>query len=121
MVKIQKNLQVVKNLFYSELERTGYSGVLGVAGFKEVYHELMPVQRKRLRELSHGQFQNYVKNGSVISLGIAYPEYAIDCINLEFDDGGIDKNSWNTYAKEYRKLNRILNNISQNLSLFMKI
>jgi epoxyqueuosine reductase len=45
-------------------------------------------------------------------LGIAYPEYAIDCIGVKLDNGTIDRNTWDIYAKEYHKLNRLLDNIS---------
>jgi epoxyqueuosine reductase QueG len=92
------------------------NGVIGVAGFKNVYRELMPVQQNRLKEVCNGRFQNFMKEGSIIYLGIAYPEYAIDCIDVKFDDGTIDKNTWNVYAREYHKLSRILNNISRSFS-----
>ena len=116
MKKTQKNFQMVKSLFNMELERVGYNGVVGVAGFKKVYQELMPVQRKKLKELCNGQFQNFMKEGSIVCLGIADPEYAIDCIDAKFGDGRIDRNTWNIYAREYHKLNRILEDISRGLS-----
>ena len=50
MGKSQKNLQEVRSYFDSEMERIGYNGVLGVAEFKKVYDELMPIQRKKIRE-----------------------------------------------------------------------
>jgi len=31
---------MVRRLFNTELERIGYKGVIGVAGFKNAYHEL---------------------------------------------------------------------------------
>lgn len=116
MEKIQKNFQMVKSLFNTELERISYKGVVGVAGFKTVYHELMPVQRKKLKELCNGQFQKFLKEGSIICLGIACPEYAIDCIEAKFGDGTIDRNTWNIYSREYHRLNRILEDISRVLS-----
>jgi len=112
----QRNFQMVRSLFNTELERIGYNGILGAAGFQKVYHELMPVQRKKLKEICNGQFQNFMKEGSIICLGIAYPEYIIDCIDVKFGDGTTDRNTWNIYAKEYHKLNRILNNVSKGLS-----
>jgi hypothetical protein len=36
-----------------------------------------------------------MKEGSIICLGIAYPEDVIDCIDVKFDDGTIDRNRWN--------------------------
>lgn len=116
MGKSQKNLQEVRSYFDSEMERIGYNGVLGVAEFKKVYDELMPIQRKKIRELCEEELQNFIKNGSIISLGIAYPEYAIDCINVKFEDGTTNKNAWNIYAREYHKLNEVLNNACKDLS-----
>ena len=116
MERTQKNFQMVRSLFNTELERVGYYGVIGVAVFKNVYQELMPVQQNKLKEICNGHFQSFVNEGSIICLGIAYPEDVIDCIDFKFDDGTIDRNRWNFYAKEYHNINKILNDISKGIS-----
>jgi epoxyqueuosine reductase QueG len=116
MERTQQNFQMVRSLFNTELERVGYYGIIGVAVFKNVYQELMPVQRNKLKEMCNGRFQSFMKEGSIICLGIAYPEDVIDCIDVKFDDGTIDRNRWNVYAKEYYNINKILNDISKGIS-----
>jgi hypothetical protein len=44
MGKLQ-NFQSVKGFFIRKLAEIGYDGVVGVADFRKVYDELMPVQR----------------------------------------------------------------------------
>ena len=116
MERTQSNFQIVRSLFNAELQKVGYYGVVGVAGFKNVYHELMPVQQNKLKELCDGHFQSFMKEGSIICLGIAYPEDVIDCIDVKFDDGAIDRTRWNVYAKEYHTINKILNDMSKGIS-----
>ena len=54
-----------------------------------------------------------MKDGSIICIGIAYPEHAIDCIDVRLNDGTVDKDAWNVYAREYHKINSLLNKISE--------
>jgi hypothetical protein len=61
MARTQNNSQMIRSLFNTELERMGYKGVIGVAGFKNVYRELMPVQRNKLEEACNGRFQSFMK------------------------------------------------------------
>lgn len=112
----QKNLQIAESLFDSKLERIGYKGVIGVTGVKKVYYELMPIQRKKMREICNGELRNFIEKGSIICLGIVYPESVIDKIDARFEDGTIKKDDWNIYAKEYNKINKILSRISKDLS-----
>ncbi|MHC4464068.1 MAG: epoxyqueuosine reductase family protein [Planctomycetota bacterium] len=116
MERTQKNFQMIKSLFNTELKRIRYNGIIGVTGFKNVYRELMPVQRNKLKQVCKGRFQSFMEEGSIICLGIAYPEYVIDCIDVKFEDGTIDRNTWNIYTKEYKELNRILNDVSKGFS-----
>jgi epoxyqueuosine reductase QueG len=112
----KRNLQSVKSFFMEELVRAGCSGVVGVAEFQKVYNDLMPVQRSRLEDICNRQFQSFMKNGSIICMGVAYSEYAIDCIDARLSDGTVDKDAWNIYAREYHKLNNLLNATSRDIA-----
>jgi len=111
----QQNFRRIEGYFNEELARVGYDGVIGVAEFKSVYYDLMPIQRGKLEDVCGGQFQNAMKNGAIICMGIAYPERAIDCIDTR-SCGTIDKDAWNIYAREYQKLNKLLNTISKRMA-----
>jgi epoxyqueuosine reductase QueG len=115
-VERAQNFQRVKSSFNQILAEIGYNGIIGATAFKKVYDRLSPVQRSRLKDLCGEQFENLLKNGSIICLGIAYPEHVIDCIDVKLGDGTVDKEAWNVYAKEYHRLNRFLNEISGNLA-----
>ena len=112
----QENFQIARNFFYLKLEKIGYKGVIGVTEFKKVYYELMPIQRNKIQRMCKGELQNFIDKGSIICMGIAFPESAIDKIDAKFEDGTPNKNDWNTYATEYHKINKILNHISNNIS-----
>jgi epoxyqueuosine reductase QueG len=111
-----QNSQRLNSLFSGELAKRGYEGALGVAEFNKVYDELMPVQRARLEHVCGEHFKDLWKKGSVICIGIAYPERAIDCIDVRSDNGKVDRDAWNVYAREYNKLNRTLNDISKDIA-----
>ena len=111
-----RNFQKVKSFFGRKLEEIGCDGIVGVAKFKKVYDVLMPVQRSKLEDICGYRFQNLMRNGSIICMGIAYPEHVIDCIDVRMDNGTADKDAWNTYAREYHRLNRFLNAISEGIA-----
>lgn len=111
-----QNFQRVKNIFDQELTTIGYDGIVGVAEFKKVYDELMPVQRSKLADVCSGKLQDLLRSGSFICIGIAYPERAIDCIDIRLENGSVDRDAWNIYAREYHKLNRFLNDISKSIA-----
>jgi epoxyqueuosine reductase QueG len=115
-VEKRQNFQNVKSFFSEELAKIGYYGVIGVAEFRKVYEDLMPIQKSKLRNICGDKFQSFMKNGSIICIGIAYPEHIIDCINVKLSNGTVDKDAWNIYAKEYNKLNRLLNSISKKIA-----
>jgi epoxyqueuosine reductase len=112
----EENFQRAKSFFILELAARGYDGVIGAAEFNEVYVGLMSVQRTRLKDICGDHFQDLRKHGSIICIGIAYSEHAIDCIDLTLSSGTVDKDSWNVYATEYHKLNEFLNQVSKGLS-----
>lgn len=107
----EQNFQGIKGYFEAKLAKIGYDGVFGVAGFEGVYCDLMPIQRSKLEDVCEDQFPNLMKNGSIICIGIAYPESVIDCIGAMSGDVVVI-DTWNIYAREYQKLNRLLNTIS---------
>ncbi len=109
---IQKqNTKQIRKYFNFCLDATPYTGIFGVANFGKVANDLMPVQQAKLQEICQQQYSRLMQFGSIISLGIVYPESIIDCINVK-KNGIIDKARWNIYAREYQKFNRLLNEIS---------
>jgi epoxyqueuosine reductase len=113
-----ENFRKVKSLFDEKLAGIGYDGVVGAADLRKVHDELMPVQRNRLKDVYGEKFQNLKENGSIICIGIAYPEHAIDAIAVKRRDGTPDKDTWNVYAREYHKMNGFLNAISRSIADF---
>jgi epoxyqueuosine reductase len=57
-----------------------------------------------------------LENGSIICLGMAYPESAIDAIDAKLSNGIIDKTTWNIYAKEYDALNKTLDTVAREIA-----
>ncbi len=110
------NSQRLRVFFGEKLASIGYKAVIGVADLKKICDELMPIQRRKLKDLCGDHFKDLRENGSIICVGIAYPANAIDCIDVRSNNGALDKRAWNTYAKEYQKLNNFLNVISTDIS-----
>jgi epoxyqueuosine reductase QueG len=108
----QQNLDEVHQFFVEQLEASSYQGIVGVASFDKVYKELMPVQQEKLKDLTGEKYNELTDSGSILSIAVAYPGSIIDCINIS-QDGDIDYGSWNKYAKEYHRLNELLNAIAQ--------
>jgi len=115
-IERKRNFKRVKSFFDSKLEEVGYDGIIGVADFRKVYEDLMPVQKIKLENICGEQFQNIVRKGSIICIATAYPEHTIDAIDVRLDNETIDKTAWNIYAHEYHKLNKLLNTISENIA-----
>lgn len=115
-MKRTQNFQRAKTFFSEKLAKINHDGVIGAASFKKVYDGLNLVQKNRLKALCTRHFENLRKNGSIICIGIAYPEHAIDCIGVRSSDGTVDRDAWNIYAREYHRLNRFLDNISSCLA-----
>lgn len=113
--KNKSSLGRITEYFESKVKRFGYAGVLGVASFNRVYRELMPIQRTRLEVTCAEQFRFLMDRGSIICIGVAYPEHVIDCIGAE-SAGLPDKETWSVYAREYRELNRVLDMISEKIA-----
>jgi len=107
------NMGRLSSYFSEELRMVNYEGLIGVAAFVDVYNNLMPVQRDRLMEIAGKRARTLMEGGSVVCIGIAYPQYAIDSINI---DGVVDKDRWNIYAREYQKINEHLDAIAEKIS-----
>jgi len=107
-----QNFQKIETFFERKLAEIGYYGVFGVAEFKKVYGALMSVQKVKLENICGEQFHDLITSGSFICIGIAFPEYAIDCIDARLSDRTIDRRRWNIYAEEYNKINGFLNAIA---------
>jgi epoxyqueuosine reductase QueG len=112
----EQNLEAIRDFFNQELAKLSKDGTIGVANFQDVYNNLMPMQKTKLERMSDEQFQNLFKNGSIVCLGMAYPEFAIDAIDARLSDGTADKVTWNVYAKEYQALNRVLNATTKDIA-----
>jgi hypothetical protein len=102
------NTEKVSQLFQGHISRIGERGVFGAASFQDVFSNLMPVQKERLRILCGTSFDDFIENGSIISIGISYRGEVIDCINTT-NNHDTDFNLWNHYANEYHRLNGLLN------------
>ncbi|MGQ9515097.1 MAG: hypothetical protein ACUVTL_08650 [Thermoproteota archaeon] len=88
---------------------------LGADLLYDLYMDLMPVQKMRLKELCGINFQNLIQNGSIISIGLVLSENAIDSINVVVD-GKLDKKRWNEYGIEYDKMNKKLDAIAERIA-----
>jgi epoxyqueuosine reductase QueG len=104
----EHNFEQLKTFFQQKLTDMRRDGVIGVANFQNVYDSLMPQQQVRLNEICREQFHDCLEHGSIICLGMAYPESTIDVIDARLADGTADKASWNLYAREYNALNKAL-------------
>jgi epoxyqueuosine reductase QueG len=111
----EENFERVRTLLGDEAGRYGLKEVTGVAAFSSVYKALMPVQQGRLGKLSGDDFEELLRNGSVISIAFAYPEHAIDFIAVG-SEGSYDREKWNVYAREYIRLNDALNGTSTRIA-----
>jgi epoxyqueuosine reductase QueG len=110
-----RNLERLSFYFNKELGKMNYEGLIGVAAFNYIYNDLMPVQRDRLMDLTGGRVRALLEGGSVVCIGIAYPQYAIDSINV-LVDGVVDKGRWNIYAREYQEINERLDALAESIA-----
>jgi epoxyqueuosine reductase len=108
----QRNAEHLRRLFQELLVESGEQGVFGVSDFRQAYMSLLPVQQTRLKILLQDNIERYIKSGHFISIGIAYEDSAIDDINTP-PGKNANFERWNHYASEYRRLNSLLDNISQ--------
>jgi len=107
----QENTLELSRFFQKLLEDAGEQGDIGVTSFKVVYDELMDVQKEKLREITQEQFDVLYKSGSIICIGVAYRNPFIDHIDNK-ETGEIDYPLWNEYAREYDRINQVLNRMA---------
>ena len=115
----EDNTLELAKVFHRLLEDEGEQGDLGVSSFKIVYDELMDVQKDNLRDISGDQFDTLYESGSIICIGVAYRDPIIDYID-DNQSGKVDYPLWNEYAKEYDRINQILNRIASALASHFK-
>ncbi|MFW9908330.1 MAG: hypothetical protein ACFFEF_07125 [Candidatus Thorarchaeota archaeon] len=111
----KRNTQLVREFFFGYLENVGEKGDIGVASFQEVFTELMPIQREKLKAISGKSFDSLFERGSFVSMAIAYKDPFIDHIDVS-NESGIDYQRWNEYAREYHRINGLLNELSREMA-----
>ena len=109
------NTRALFKYFWKLLEEENEQGDVSVASFSAVYDELMEVQKEKLRQITDENFSSLYESGSIISIGIAYKDPVIDYIN-DKQYGNSDYKLWNEYAKEYDRINQVLNRISASIA-----
>lgn len=104
-----------KEWFHEEARRAGFDGIYGVASFRQVYQDLMDIQKTKLRSLCGDLFPQLIEKGSLISMGIFHTRDAILSINNR-REGKVDKERWNIYSREYSHVNRLLDKLTQGVA-----
>ncbi|MGY5876572.1 MAG: hypothetical protein RTU30_12560 [Candidatus Thorarchaeota archaeon] len=109
------NMQTLQRFVQDYLRDKPYEGIVGVASFQDVYQSALDVQKQYVADRVGKQLEKFQQQGSIISIGVAYHESAIDAIN-NIRNGVVDYETWNQYSKEYDVLNDLLNNLADALS-----
>ena len=110
-----KRTQEIKAFFNRLLMSRGEEGDIGFTSFRSVFDELMPVQQQRLRTIVGSKLDMLLNEGSMISIGVAYRDPIMDCIDSKIDEQP-DYRLWNKYAQEYHRLNQLLNQVSKDIA-----
>jgi epoxyqueuosine reductase QueG len=105
----------IRAFFNDLLESHNETGDIGFANFKAVYDSLMPVQQEKLKSITGDRFNLLMKEGSFVSIGIAYKTHHIGFIDSRHNDL-VDYERWNKYALEYNRLNQVLNKMSKEIA-----
>jgi hypothetical protein len=113
--KAEYNTQELNKYFQDLLEDEGEKGDIGVTSFHSVFDVLLDVQKERLRQTARERFDSLYESGSIICIGVAYKDPAIDRID-ERKDGKPDYELWNEYAKEYNRINQVLNRMAVSIA-----
>ncbi|MFX0091822.1 MAG: hypothetical protein ACFFBD_08680 [Candidatus Hodarchaeota archaeon] len=95
--------------FKQQLKAVNRQGDLGIANFRAVYENLMPVQQQKLEKLCGENFPKFVDHGTIVCIALSYYENEIHCINQRSSEGKPNKELWNNYAQAYNRLNNHLN------------
>jgi epoxyqueuosine reductase QueG len=105
----------VKQWIQEEIHKRGFKGTCGVAGFSDVYSNLMPIQQEEVKKACDIFFNTLLNKGSIISMAIFHTEHAIRSINVHVDEK-VDYERWNFYADEYNRINNALNDVCAKLT-----
>jgi epoxyqueuosine reductase QueG len=111
----ESNTRKMTNYFQDLLEQEGEKGDIGIASFHSVFDVLMDVQKEKLRQTAGERFASLYESGSIICIGVAYKDPAIDWIDNR-QDGTPDYQLWNEYAGEYNRINQILNRMAVSIA-----
>jgi epoxyqueuosine reductase QueG len=109
------NTKVLREYFQELLDMENELGDIGISSFAVVYDELMDSQKEKLRTITDEQFDSFYESGSIICIGVAYRNPTIDYID-DRQYGDPDYNLWNKYAKEYHRINQVLNRMSVSIA-----
>jgi len=107
----KKSTLELRRVFQELLDDENEQGDIGVSSFRVVYDELMDVQKEKLREITKEKFNILYESGSIICIGVAYRDPVIDFIDNK-KTGDTDYPLWNEYAKEYDRINQVLNRMA---------
>ena len=105
----------VKRWTKGEILKKGFNGSCGVASFSDVYHDLMPVQRREAERICGDDINVFLNKGSIVSIAVFHTETAIKSIN-NTRNGKVDIEKWNFYADEYNVVNNVLNDVCTRLA-----
>jgi epoxyqueuosine reductase QueG len=110
-----ENTRKLRELFKETSSQHNLRGILGVTPFESVYESLLLVQKKRLKEITGMHYDEFIEKGFFVSIAYVYPNGIIDNIGI-INEGVLDKDAWNIYAKWYQYLNNSLNLASQTIA-----
>jgi len=111
----ESNTQDLIAYFQELLEEEGEKGDIGVTSFHSVFDVLIDVQQQKLRQMAGERFDSLYESGSIICIGVAYKDPAIDWIDPRHD-GTPDYKLWNEYAREYDRINQVLNRMAVSIA-----
>ncbi|MFW9995876.1 MAG: hypothetical protein ACFFD4_27805 [Candidatus Odinarchaeota archaeon] len=105
--------------FFSErLQKLNREGDLKITRFDLVFRNLMPIQQKKLRDFCGDNFQDFLENGSVICIALAYNRSEILAIDQRTQQNKLNRDQWNVYASAYTLLNKYLNGLASEIADF---
>lgn len=114
-IEAESNTEELTKYYQELLKEENEKGDIGVTSFHSVFDVLMDVQKDKLREMTDDHFDSLYESGSIICIGVAYKDPAIDWID-ERKDGIPDYELWNNYAKEYNRINQVLNRFAVSIA-----
>lgn len=115
MSDCEKNTIRLRELFKKTASEVNLRGIIGVTAYKPVYDQLIPVQKKRLVEITDNKHDEFTEKGYFISFAYVYPEGIVDKIGLQ-KDGVFDNDAWNIYSSWYTYLNKSLDSTSEKIA-----